>query len=755
MNEMIARWRRRLQTKMLNRDQQGQSLVIIAIAFVGILGFIGLGIDLGAVYTERVQTSRAADAAALAAASELPLESVAHTRALVYLQDNGYDYTLATTRVLIDDVPQQGTASEEDASITIWINTAYAEDINLPPDQRLNTADRIRVRIRHQVWMTFMQFFGFKFFPVEAAAEAENISNIDTTIVYDRSGSMEFDTLCYGCWERAAGQMYPNGNLYPLHWSDSTVTTADHCAGWNSSSGYNCGSYHHYNSYYDVNNCNYHHRSHSDRYYIVIEAEEYSRLSADYHTWGYTPYYTFWVIQHNGRRAYYRNGSLRGAYLSHHPYRNYQSSTGLGVSCTWNDLNNGEYCRRGLPAGGPFPAPRADYDFYAPSGADGGNHDNYYVWIRGQGGNTNSDRHIFWGIDGTPYSEENYFPRGASYDGASSNAWDWRCLGRIDGLHQGAHTLNLWAGGAGFDVDRIVIQTYDNGACSYDSSPPDPPDTYPANNGRTDWACSACDPRFAGRPGGQTSPTYRPDCHIGGNPDQRNDAIYDDEQPIRNALEAAKHFVGRLNPRFDQIGYVRYSGSSQIMDELECLRRRGAENLDNPNCNPNWSNPGGEPPRDPDCGCFSGVITNTVLYDLDNTRAGGSTNIAQGMKHGIEVLSTASGHYGRPGAAHIMVLMTDGEANTYSGCDAACDDDPSLWPNDNERAKDCVVYYAYKARDNAIVIYTIGLGWGADRELMEHVADTTGGFFRWAPTSDKLDAIFDELFQRIFLRLIG
>ncbi|RLC82051.1 MAG: hypothetical protein DRI81_00895 [Chloroflexi bacterium] len=753
MIKTAMQWRQKLRTdeETAHRHQQGQSLVIVVVAFIGILALVGLGIDLSLVYTERVKTSRAADAAALAAASELPLESAAHDRALVYLQDNGYDYTAADVEVVYDsfDTSTGRYSVDPDAETVIWIDTAYAQD----PNQGLDSADRIRVRVRQNVWMTFMQFVGFSRFPVDATAEAENISNIDTVIVYDESGSMEFDTLCYGCWEGVSGQMYPDGDLYPLHWSYSTVASADHCAGWNGSS-YNCGSYQYYNSSYEYNNCNWHHRSYSDRYYTVIEGEEYSRLSADYHTWGYTPYYTFWVIQHNGKGAYYRNpGSIRGAYLSHHPFYSY-SSGGLGVPCTWAGLTdpNGPYCRHGV-TGGPFPAPRADYDFYAPSGDEGGDHDDYYIWVRGQGGQNDSDRHLFWGMDGAVIGEENYFPRGASYDGANSWDWDWRCLGRVDNIYQGTHTLNLWAGGAGFDVDRIVIQTRDNGACNNDSSPPDSPDGYAPNNGRTDWACSPCDPRFAGRPGGQTSPPYRPDCNIGGNPDQRRDAIYDDEQPIRNALEAAKHFVGQLDPRFDQIGYVRYDTNVVVANELECLRRRGVESLDDPDCNPNWSDPGEEPPRDPDCGCFSGVITNTVLYELDRTRAGGSTNIAGGMLGGIDVLSTQGGHYGRPGAAHVMVLMTDGEANVTPN--SYCDDDPNLWPNDSVNAKDCVMYYAHDARDNAIVVYTISLGWGADRELMEAVADTTGGFHRWAPTSDKLDAIFEELFKRIFLRLIG
>jgi len=260
------------------------------------------------------------------------------------------------------------------------------------------------------------------------------------------------------------------------------------------------------------------------------------------------------------------------------------------------------------------------------------------------------------------------------------------------------------------------------------------------NDGRTEWACEPCDPRFAGRPGGHVAtveePYYRPDCSIGGNPDQRQDGIYDDEQPIRDALEAAKHFVGRLNPRFDQVGYVRYSSSAYVASELQCLRRLGTDH------------------------CDASVITDTVLYALDQTRAGGSTNIAHGMQLGIDVLSTISPHYGRPPAAHVMVVMTDGQANRYPDADYP---DPECWEEDLwedigdaniDRAADCVVHFAQEARDNAIVVYTISLGESADRELMTEVAELTGGFQRGADSRDELDKIFDELFERIFLRLI-
>jgi hypothetical protein len=425
--------------------------------------------------------------------------------------------------------------------------------------------------------------------------------------------------------------------------------------------------------------------------------------------------------------------------------------TGVGVPCTWSDLTNGEVCRRDLPQdaqGGPFPAPRADYDFYAPR--DG----NYYFHIRGQGGYYWRDRHIFWGIDGAVLGQESGFPAGPLYDGAVASGWDWRKLSKGEGgnqgdtvwLSEGNHTLHLWAGGPGFDVDRVIVST--------DASLSSAERNLSPNNGRTGSACDPCDPRFGGRPGGELvcddadppTCTYYPDCST----DQRRDAVYDDEQPIRNALEAARHFVARLDPRLDQVGYVPYSTDADVANELECLRYRGAPNLESPLCNPDQCAPGQEPPCDPDCGCFAGVITNTVLYELDRTRAGGTTNIAHGIQLGIDVLSITDDHYGRPVAAQVMVLLTDGEANEQPN--DYCDDQ-DLWP-EGGGPKDCVLYYAQEALDKSILLYTISLGQSADQELMAAAAELTGGWHRYAPTTDDLDEIFDELYERIFLRLI-
>jgi Mg-chelatase subunit ChlD len=156
---------------------------------------------------------------------------------------------------------------------------------------------------------------------------------------------------------------------------------------------------------------------------------------------------------------------------------------------------------------------------------------------------------------------------------------------------------------------------------------------------------------------------------------------------------------------------------------------------------------------DPDTGpdaawtwCFSPIITA-----IDGMDSAGNTNIAGGLEQGMAVLSTGSGHYGRPAAAKVIVLMTDGQANVSPS--GPCDDDSSLWP-DGGAPKDCVIYFANQAQDRNIVVYTIGLGDSADHSLLRAVADRTGGVYYFAPDPDRLDAIFQQIADQIFLRLV-
>lgn len=72
------------------RGSRGQTLVVVALVFIGLMGFVGIAVDAGLVYLHRVWLGEAADAAALAAAYELPNENAACARAVEYLENNGY-----------------------------------------------------------------------------------------------------------------------------------------------------------------------------------------------------------------------------------------------------------------------------------------------------------------------------------------------------------------------------------------------------------------------------------------------------------------------------------------------------------------------------------------------------------------------------------------------------------------------------------------------------------------------------------------
>ena len=734
------------------RREKGQSLIIVAFAIITLIGFIGLAVDLGLAYIERIRTRRAADAAALAAATELPLEQAAAIRALEYLEENDYGCGLTvgargsnyyctitdTVRVEInagaaDQIIMGGAA--EDVERIIRINTSDYRDMEQSDPS--NSADRIRVEVEAKVGVFFMRVMDFANVEVLGRAIAENINHLDVVLIFDKSGSMEFDTLCYGCWVPEAGEEYPEGGLYPLPWdgSDEAVGLPDHCEGNAPLS-------------YDGNT------------YMVIEAEEYSQNAPTYIRDLYNIGDTFWVLQRNGTQApdYMKNNNDNtngafgrdsfGAYIAHRPAGN------TGLSCYWDTLNNGnQECTIGGTEdwGGPRPAPQADYEFEVP-------HTNtWYVWIRAQG------NYLFWGLDDTPLGERDGYENGSGYHAADEENWVWRRAGSEYLTGGSTHTLNIWAGHTDAAVDRIII-TDDNR---------DPHDFFDYDyygrqssikygyygvvnnvlagnyfdNNRTGAACDPCDARFGASRDGAPSPPHdptRPYCAGAINPQDRYlDDLYDDEQPIRGSVQAAKNFVRRLDPRYDQIGYVTYSSNASIESELQCSRRT---DLSLDECVQGYNNA---------IGVSSDEIESTVIAALDDTNAGGSTNIAAGIRDGIEVLSNKSGHYGRPGAAPIMILMTDGEANVTPNSTCHAED---YWPNDGEDAKDCVVYYASKsadsARNNGIVIYTITLGAGADIELMEYVAKETGGLHRHAPRPEQLDAIFDELYERIFLRLV-
>lgn len=73
----------------LIKNEDGSTLVLVALLMVVLLGFAALVVDVGNLYLTKTQLQNAADAAALAGAQELPTASTAKSTAIYFTGQNG------------------------------------------------------------------------------------------------------------------------------------------------------------------------------------------------------------------------------------------------------------------------------------------------------------------------------------------------------------------------------------------------------------------------------------------------------------------------------------------------------------------------------------------------------------------------------------------------------------------------------------------------------------------------------------------
>ena len=192
-------------------------------------------------------------------------------------------------------------------------------------------------------------------------------------------------------------------------------------------------------------------------------------------------------------------------------------------------------------------------------------------------------------------------------------------------------------------------------------------------------------------------------------------------QPMTDAKDAAKSFVDLNNPLVANLAVVSYSS--------ECNAPSGeavhAYTLDQA-LTANYS---------------------SVRSAIDNLIAWGATNADGGLFTAIQELE---GPRGRSDAAQYIVFLTDGVPNQIR-----VDPQPCSGASMNcEPARQAVRDDAAMAASQHIVIHTIGLGASSDMALLQDVADITGGLAYYAPSSDDLGAIYQEIFRQIQLKLV-
>jgi hypothetical protein len=876
------------------REQKGQSLIIFVFAILGLIAMMGLALDLGLVYIERVRISRTTDAAALAAVVELPFEEESMRRAAEFIELNGYtrEETEIRVRGCIDNAgtlnnvgdvyPNPYTDTDPvdvqpDSPISGWV---YQPAINTPPravfvidtlayqpveyngaavettneencdgttgslTSLYGTANKLRVAGEVNVNMNFMQFFGFSEVPVSDQAVGENVTNLDVVVVFDVSGSMDFETTCFGCWSEDAtksadAMTYPfpsNGDHNPLRLEDPGAGGLSGFSNifWGGDPGPPASKFGDTAlAGHDLCGLPPTPLVSGGYRYSVHEAEFYSR-DEPIHGWEFekrNPGQGFWVLQRQNRGS-------NDSHVRTHPYPTYSQ---LNLT-NFPQLQGGSYnaeCFDGAGGlsgecwktradtlGEPAPSnpPFVEYDFTVDWAglAD----DETHIWIRAIGGDDNIsfewygrgagdlitwNKSIYYQLDSDPVVGG---PEGNLRDGVWSiqNDGDWRWVkitptSGVD-LADGQHTLKLYQGSSGFNLDKIVITNNPSGSEGSSQT-----NLFGFGNegpaatagSATREACNMCNPAYGNGLNNPNDYVMPSECscktgpadttvgiYPGGgtgfgctrvltNTNQLVNDLYHDVDPLRSAQEAVRNFAERLDPKFDQIGFVTFSSNVGNRVKLMCRQYAGKHLLG-----------GVRECYDPSTAPIS--YTHVIQGIEDSTR-GGSTNIAQGMKEGLEELGISIPSYNtgvtsgcssvtftadnkngcdRRGAARrILVLMTDGSPNTNSN--ASCPGS-YIWRGQfagggGNNAYDCAMFYASQAADNNVVVYTIGIGSGVNRELLTAMATGTdpnpasgddgfyfeskdGEYFPAAKPSD-LDAIFEAILSNIYVRIVG
>jgi hypothetical protein len=167
------------------RAERGQGLVIIAMATVGLLAFIGLMVDAGILFIGVGHLRRAVDAAALAASSQ-------------FREARTYDQIKASAREVIH---LNGVAPTD---LHLWWcnpGNGPGDPLAEPHDPALCAAPGapqrklVRVEATTRVSFAFLTIIGFHGTDIVAGATSEAAS-VDVVLAIDTSDSMAFDASC-------------------------------------------------------------------------------------------------------------------------------------------------------------------------------------------------------------------------------------------------------------------------------------------------------------------------------------------------------------------------------------------------------------------------------------------------------------------------------------------------------------------------------------------------------------------------------
>lgn len=166
--------------RFIRRSETGQSLILLAIAFIALVAFVGITTDVAIMFVRYNQLSRAVDSAAIAAANQMR-----------------QDRSIASVRLAAHQfVEFYGVAADD-----IWVYTADNLDVpcsvqrsTLPVAERdelctEQASKMVRVEAVGESPTVFMRLLGIQSFPLPVSAVSETAA-LDVVIVMDVSESM-------------------------------------------------------------------------------------------------------------------------------------------------------------------------------------------------------------------------------------------------------------------------------------------------------------------------------------------------------------------------------------------------------------------------------------------------------------------------------------------------------------------------------------------------------------------------------------
>lgn len=161
-----------------SKREKGQVLVFIALAFMGMLAFIGLATDIGILFISMGHLRRGVDAAALAAAAQFR-----EGRSYNEIRDSAIDF------FELNQGPVVPTS--------ILVETCLPTNPGGPPANLCPSPPRkfVRVTADADVSFTFLSLIGWDSISITANAVSEAAS-LDVVLVLDTSESMAFDASC-------------------------------------------------------------------------------------------------------------------------------------------------------------------------------------------------------------------------------------------------------------------------------------------------------------------------------------------------------------------------------------------------------------------------------------------------------------------------------------------------------------------------------------------------------------------------------